>query len=77
MYMGILGINIHLHSMNCPILAQFNVRFWMSINRVATHIFGILRHPGSMIHTQFLWRCLPLTQIWLKAGVLDIHAPFS
>ena len=39
MYMGTLGINIHFHSINCPILTQFKYKILMSINRVAINFF--------------------------------------
>ena len=49
MYIGTLGINIYLHSINCPTLTQFQCKIWMSINRVATHIFGVNDpHSASM-----------------------------
>ena len=44
----------------------------MLILRVPIYIFGILRHLGSMILTQFLWRVKATTQICFKAGVLII-----
>ena len=53
MYMGTLGINIHFHSINCPTLTHFQCKIWMSINRVTIYIFGILRHPRSIIHIRF------------------------
>ena len=41
----------------------------MSILRVPIYTFWILRHPGSMIQTQFLRRVKLTTYICLKAGV--------
>ena len=69
MYTRTMGINIHFHSNETTTLALFQCQIRISINRVTIYTFGIFRHTVSMNHTQFIWRSLHSTQIWLKSGV--------
>ena len=69
MYTRTMGINIHFHSNETTTLTLFQCQIRISINRVTIYTFGIFRHTVSMNHTQFIWRSLHSTQIWLKSGV--------